>query len=101
MTPYAAVFMGGGLGAITRYAISLSLPTKDSGFPASTLLINIIGALLIGTLVEYGSGRGNISENFRFFAITGFLGGFTTFSALSLESATMWSRGDLFMMGTY
>ena len=101
MTPYAAIFIGGGLGAMSRYAITAILPHKEGSLPYSTLLVNILGAFLIGVLVEYGAGRGYVSENFRFFAITGFLGGFTTFSAFSLESANMWARGDLYMLATY
>ena len=101
MTPYAAIFIGGGLGAMTRYAISITMQDKEAGFPYSTMEINILGALAIGALVQYGAGRGNLTDNMRFFAITGVLGGFTTFSAFSLESAQMWDRGDVFMMGTY
>lgn len=91
------VFVGGGIGSITRYgamhAISRYL-APGSGFPWPTLGVNAIGALVIGVLVEILALRLSAPESARLFLVTGFLGGFTTFSAFSMETALMLERGD-------
>ena len=79
------VAMGGAIGAMARYAISL-IPIK-SEFPLLTLLTNILGAILIGFIVGLASNRDNISGNTVLFWKTGVCGGFTTFSTFSLEAS--------------
>jgi len=79
------VFLGGGLGAVARYGVSLALPRAEGGFPWATLVVNVSGALLIGLCFAFMSGR----ESMRLFLIVGLLGGFTTFSTLSLETLTL------------
>jgi CrcB protein len=88
------VFMGGGLGAILRYSLSLSMqgPRADA-FPYPTLVINLIGALLIGTLSELFALKFQINHETRLFLIAGVLGGFTTYSAFALESIMLIERG--------
>ena len=78
------VALGGALGAVARYTISL-IPVK-TGFPVLTLMTNILGAVLIGFIVGFSSGRDGVSENTVLFWKTGVCGGFTTFSTFSLES---------------
>ena len=78
------VALGGALGAMARYAVSL-LPVK-AGFPVLTLITNILGAILIGFVVGVASDHEGISEHTVLFWKTGVCGGFTTFSTFSLEA---------------
>ncbi|MDE6566843.1 MAG: fluoride efflux transporter CrcB [Lachnospiraceae bacterium] len=78
------VALGGAVGAMGRYAISL-IPSKTT-FPILTLITNIIGAMLIGFVVGMVSVREDISQNSILFWKTGVCGGFTTFSTFSLEA---------------
>src|SRR5690606_34122601 len=96
-----AVFLGGGLGALARYGVSASVGMKAISFPYATLAVNILGALLIGAIMEYGAIRGALSPTLKLFLVTGFLGGFTTFSAFSLEFATLYTRGDYVTLAAY
>ena len=87
MTGYAAVFAGGGLGALLRFlSIQLAGKVFPTPFPAGTLLVNAAGSLCIGFLYKLFEARAAPSE-LRLFLLTGFLGGYTTFSTYSLESA--------------
>lgn len=79
--------LGGALGAMARYAMSL-IPVK-SEFPVMTLITNILGAVLIGFIVGLTSNREDISKNTVLFWKTGVCGGFTTFSTFSLEAFNM------------
>lgn len=81
------VAVGGAIGAMGRYAISL-IPLK-TGFPILTLITNILGAVLIGFIVGVIDSRGDISPNMVLFWKTGVCGGFTTFSTFSLEAFTL------------
>lgn len=84
---------GGFAGSILRYVISMLVHNKFlSSFPYGTLSVNIIGSFLIGVvyaLVE----RGNLSPEVRIFLATGLLGGFTTFSAFSLDALNLLQEG--------
>lgn len=80
---FLLVGLGGAVGAMLRYAISL-IPFKGS-FPLLTLMTNLIGALLIG-LIAGTAVKKELSENMHLFLKTGLCGGFTTFSTFSLES---------------
>ena len=84
------VALGGALGAIGRYAISL-IPVK-TGFPILTLITNIIGAILIGFIVGIVSNKSNASDNTVLFWKTGVCGGFTTFSTFSLEALSLFEK---------
>lgn len=81
------VALGGALGAMGRYAISL-IPVKTE-FPLLTLLTNLLGAVLIGFVVGVADGKGNASPHAVLFWKTGVCGGFTTFSTFSLEAFTL------------
>ena len=92
---YLAVFVGGGIGAALRHGVNrASLAWSGPAFPYGTLFVNLAGAMAIGVLAELFLVKGGGSQDFRLFLTTGLLGGFTTFSAFSLESALMWQRGD-------
>jgi CrcB protein len=70
-------------------------------FPYGTLIVNLIGALLIGILVEYLALKGEAARIWRLFLVTGCLGGYTTFSAFSLETTLMMQRGDYTQAAVY
>lgn len=88
------VFFGGGLGAISRYWLG-GLINKNivHAIPLGTLSVNVLGSLLIGFLLTIGENREMAFTQWRSFLIVGFLGGFTTFSAFSWESLTLFRDG--------
>lgn len=92
------VGLGGALGAMLRYAVSL-VPYKGS-FPLLTLITNILGAALIGYITGIAA-RKNVSRNALLFMKTGVCGGFTTFSAFSLEAYTLMQGGQYLYAGLY
>ena len=99
---YLAVFVGGGLGAACRHGVNrASLAYLGPHFPYGTLFVNVVGGLLMGVLAELFLVKGGGSQEFRLFLTTGFLGGFTTFSAFSLDAALMWQRSDYAALGSY
>lgn len=99
---YLVVFMGGGIGAAPRHGVNrAAMAHLGTGFPYGTLFVNIAGGLLMGMLAEWFLVKGGGSQEFRLFLTTGILGGFTTFSAFSLEAALMWQRSDYAALGTY
>lgn len=93
------VALGGAIGAMGRYAISL-VPVKTN-FPILTLLTNIAGAMLIGFVASIASERDNVTPNAVLFWKTGVCGGFTTFSTFSLEAYTLLENKSYFMAGSY
>jgi CrcB protein len=90
------IFIGGGLGSVARFAMmqQISRYTPGSTFPWHTLGVNILGAFIIGLLIELLALRISMPSAPRYLLVTGFLGGFTTFSAFSMETALMLERGD-------
>ncbi|MEJ1161242.1 fluoride efflux transporter CrcB [Prosthecomicrobium sp. N25] len=91
------VFVGGGLGSVLRYLTSLAaLALFGPGFPWGTLTVNVVGSGVMGFVAAYivlrwtPEGGG---DALRLFLMTGVLGGFTTFSAFSLDVLTLWQRG--------
>lgn len=94
MTAYLLVGLGGAVGSIARYGVGRMFPL--SGFPFATLTVNVIGSLLMGMLAGTLSRAGSAgSEEMRLLLGVGVLGGFTTFSAFSLDVFTLFQRGDL------
>jgi CrcB protein len=95
MMGYLIVFIGAGIGGAFRHGANL-LAARLMGisFPYGTLAINIIGSLLMGLCAAYFAFKGDASQPWRLFLTTGILGGFTTFSAFSLDTAVLWERGD-------
>ncbi len=91
MNSIIPVMAGGALGAMLRYAASLALPMRG-GWPWGTFAVNIIGSFAMGLLAA-ALMKGNASEAMRLFIGVGILGGFTTFSAFSLESFRMIEGG--------
>ena len=97
---YAA--LGGAIGASGRYLVGLlAVRLLGLGFPYGTFIVNILGAFLMGLLIEALALRFNGSQELRIFLATGVLGGFTTFSAFSLEVATMIERDQWSLAAFY
>lgn len=101
MQAYILVMSGGAIGAAARFGLARSIPHTQAGWPWHTFLANVLGGLLMGLLAAYVLRSGAASENVRLFAGVGVLGGFTTFSAFSLEMAQMVERGELALAGGY
>jgi CrcB protein len=90
------VFIGGGLGAASRHGMNLFVSRTVGGdFPWATGVINVTGSFLMGLAAGYFAylASGEIAQNARLFLTTGILGGYTTFSAFSLDAALLWERG--------
>jgi CrcB protein len=99
---FLIVFLGGGLGAAARHGVNLlAMQFSSSRYPVGTFLINVAGSLAIGVLAELFALRTQWSGNARLFLITGILGGFTTFSAYSLEVGLLYERGQRLAAATY
>ena len=88
------VMVGGGIGAGLRHLVNgWSLRLAGPGFPWGTMGINIAGSLTMGLVIGILARRSGDTAAVRLFIATGILGGFTTFSAFSLDFATLWERG--------
>jgi CrcB protein len=99
---YLIVFLGGGLGAALRHGINLtSARAFGTVFPYGTLLINITGSMLMGLVAAWFAFKGDASQNWRLFLTTGILGGYTTFSAFSLDAALLYERGEVSAAAIY
>ena len=95
MTKILLVFIGGGLGAVSRFLVTTALAGKLGNFPLGTLAANFFGSLLMGLVVGILAGRAQF-EPVRLFVAVGFLGGFTTFSSFSAETLALIQGGQIF-----
>lgn len=95
------VGLGGGVGSILRYLISVCFVRYQHTIPWATFIVNIVGCLLIGLLFGLSEKGSIISGEMKLFLMTGFCGGFTTFSAFSIESVQLWQNGNYFMLAVY
>lgn len=99
---YLIVFLGGGVGAALRHGINLAVGRMlGTAFPYGTLLINITGSFIMGLVAAYFAFKGDASQHWRLFLTTGILGGYTTFSAFSLDVALLYERGEIGMAALY
>jgi fluoride exporter len=99
---YLLVFVGGGLGATLRYLINVTCARcLGAGFPWGTFIINITGSTVMGLIAGYLALKGEASQPWRLFLMTGILGGYTTFSAYSLDAALLYERGELASAALY
>lgn len=96
MLNFLLVAIGGAAGSMLRYATGLGATRLfGPGFPWGTLIVNVTGSFVIGVFVESIARRFGASEPVRLLLVTGFLGGFTTFSSFSLDAAALIERGAL------
>lgn len=99
---FLLVFIGSGIGGMARHGVGvLALKWLGPSFPFGTLAINIVGSFLIGIVAEYWALKSGLPQPARLFLTTGILGGFTTFSAFSLETALIWERGQPLLAAVY
>jgi fluoride exporter len=99
---YLLVFLGGGLGAMFRHLINtVSGRMFGTAFPYHTFFINVTGSIVMGLIAGYLAFKGGSSQNLRLFLMTGILGGYTTFSAFSLDAALLYERGALGLAALY
>ena len=99
---FLIVFFGGGLGAALRHSVNLaSARLLGTAFPYATLIENATGSLVMGLLAGYFAFKGDPSQHWRLFLTTGILGGYTTFSAFSLDTALLYERGELGLAALY
>jgi len=93
---------GGALGAAARYLVGIGAGRMfGHGFPWGTLSVNVLGSLIMGLLIGAWALRFNAPQEIRVFMATGVLGGFTTFSAFSLDFVTLYERKDYSAAFTY
>lgn len=99
---YLIVFLGGGVGAALRHGINLAAARGlGTAFPYGTLIINVTGSLMMGLIAGYFALKGDASQHWRLFLTTGILGGYTTFSAFSLDAALLYERGEVGLSALY
>src|SRR5436305_7025579 len=99
---FLIVFLGGGIGASLRHGVNLaSARLLGTAFPFATLFENVTGSLVMGMLAAYFAFKGDASQHWRLFFTTGILGGYTTFSAFSLDAALHYERGELALTALY
>lgn len=106
MTATAFVALGGGTGAVLRYQLGRAMtwwlgPNTVTAFPWATLTCNVLGSLAMGVLAGYLARHGSGGDHWRLLLGVGLLGGFTTFSAFSLELMLLIERGQPGLATTY
>jgi CrcB protein len=103
MGGFAIVFIGGGIGAAFRHGVNLlSARWFGNAFPWHTFIENVSGSLVMGLLAGYFAFKADpTSQNWRLFLTTGILGGYTTFSAFSLDTVLLYERGETAMAAFY
>jgi CrcB protein len=100
------VALGGGIGAWLRFVVGRCYvawlgPVRASAFPWGTLTVNLLGSLAMGLLAGWLARHGSATESLRLFLAVGVLGGFTTFSAFSLELVLLAQRGQIGLAALY
>lgn len=96
------IFIGAGIGGVLRHVTNaIVLSAMGSSFPYGILAVNIIGSTLMGLVAGWFAFHGEASSEMKLFLATGILGGFTTFSAFSLDTALLLERGETTLAATY
>ena len=96
------VAAGGAIGAALRHLAGISaIRLMGIGFPYGTMFVNVFGSLIMGLFIAWLAKRSGTSTELRLFIATGILGGFTTFSAFSLDVANLFEKGEIVPAMTY
>jgi CrcB protein len=95
LNTYLLIFLGAGIGGAMRHAVNRAAAALGVSSVAGTLLVNVSGCLAAGLIAGFLTFRGESSQSMRLFLITGILGGYTTFSAYSLDVVLLRERGDV------
>src|SRR6476646_12160588 len=99
---YLIVFLGAGIGGALRHGVNVfSARQFGLGFPVGTMIVNIAGSFLMGALAGWFAFRPGTDQHVRLFLTTGILGGFTTLSAFSLDTALLIERHDYALAAGY
>jgi fluoride exporter len=99
---YLLVFVGGGLGSVTRFAVgSVFARWLGTAWPTGTLVINVSGSFLIGLFLTLAGEKWGLSPSVRYFVATGFVGGYTTFSTFEYETQRLVEVGASGYAGLY
>ena len=99
---YVIVFLGAGIGGALRHGVNVGAARLFGyGFPFGTLVVNVAGSFAMGLLAGYFAFRPGLGQHFRLFLTTGILGGFTTFSAFSLDAALLVERHSFGLAAGY
>jgi fluoride exporter len=102
MTAYLVVALGSAIGGALRHGVNVGCARLlGTGWPYGTLAVNVTGSLAMGAIVAYFALKGHASHRWLLFLTTGVLGGFTTFSAFSLDVALLHERGQLALAVLY
>lgn len=102
MTHLALVFLGGGVGAVLRFAVvEAAVRAFGPAFPWGTLSVNVVGSMAMGVLAAWLAGKGTSGEAMRVALAVGLLGGFTTFSAFSLDTVRLFNTSGPWPMLGY
>ena len=102
MNTSVIVFIGAGLGGLLRHVMNTAITTvMGAGFPYAILAINVLGSTAMGLLAGWLAFRGEAPAELRLFLATGLLGGFTTFSAFSMDAALLIERGETGLAAIY
>ena len=102
MMGYLVVFVGAGIGGAARHGMNIWVARlMGTHFPWHTLVINILGSLAMGLVAGFFMERSDTTGHLRLFLATGELGGFTTFSAFSLDAILLWERHEYLMASLY
>jgi CrcB protein len=103
MVQLLLVFLGGGVGSMARHGVNLAAGRFGADFPWGTFTVNVVGSFAMGAIaawLAFRAGEG-WSQHIRLLLTTGFLGGFTTFSAFSLDTAVLYERGAVGLAAAY
>ena len=102
MMAYAVVFVGAGIGGALRHGFNIGAARRfGTGFPAGTLAVNVVGSHAMGLIAGWFAFRGGATGHLRLFLATGILGGFTTFSAFSLDAVLLMERHQWGLFALY
>jgi len=96
-----AIFIGGGLGSLSRYGIAILLRAYSMDFPFATLLVNIIGSMILGFTIALFWNKAHLNDTVKLAITVGFCGGLTTFSTFSWETFDMIKNGEFILAVIY